>query len=93
MLEDVLFMITNAGKTSRAPRKCDRNKNFQIFTRNKLKRCWELFWGTGFQIQHGPLNSGLMITCTLLSPNTKHKTNMFLNAFAKKSIIWALIPS
>lgn len=34
-------------------------------------------------IQIGPLNSSLIITCILLSPSTKHKTSIFLNAFAK----------
>lgn len=34
------------------------------------------------------LNSGLIIT-----QRAKHRTNIFVNAFIKKSIIWALLPS
>lgn len=51
-----------------------------------LKLCWKLFWGTGFLIQLGLLNSGLIITYILLFPGAKPKANISLNAFAKKKI-------
>lgn len=49
-----------------------------------LKLGWKLFWGAGFLIHLGLLNSSLIITCILLFPGAKHKANIFLNTFAKK---------